>query len=416
MRKPSAALVVATAALVMSTIGTSVAATHYVITSPKQVKPGTITLSALTKSARKALRGERGPAGPAGQDGEAGRTALRARRGGRRRRPGRDQAVGADRRPASVNASTPGVTALNTGTGTYAVNFGMDITRCAAIATQGSIPKFATRASATTGIPGAGVRAAASAGRRPRAGLSDRQHRSSRQTNGAERGAVSAIHDRGALRMSASENRRCGSTAESSTATQRLRRGTPELSARARRSGDRGGALDRHSHVLEIGTGTGTLTELLIGDDLPSKQSSRAQSRGARAAARRAKARSTSRSRASRTPTCARRSDDAVFSATAFDGSSVDRLAQGRGRAQRRRRAGAAHAHQHPRRALGGNGAGDRCDGARARVRDRHRLDDPADARSRRRGTHAQRAERLGLWTRSWARAGMRWPSPRPQG
>ena len=52
MRRPSAALVVATAALVMSTIGTSVAATHYVISSPKQIKPGTITLNELTGSAQ----------------------------------------------------------------------------------------------------------------------------------------------------------------------------------------------------------------------------------------------------------------------------------------------------------------------------------------------------------------------------
>ena len=118
MRKPSAALVVATAALVMSTLGTSLAATHYVITSPKQVKPGTITLSALTKQARKALRGERGPRGQAGASGAAGP--------GRRRRHPRplgDQAVGADRFRCSVNVSTPGVTArLGVSPGTYAVN------------------------------------------------------------------------------------------------------------------------------------------------------------------------------------------------------------------------------------------------------------------------------------------------------
>ena len=45
MRKPSAALVVASAALVMATIGTSVAASGYTITLSKQIKPGAISLS-----------------------------------------------------------------------------------------------------------------------------------------------------------------------------------------------------------------------------------------------------------------------------------------------------------------------------------------------------------------------------------
>ncbi len=153
MRKPSAALVVATAALVMSTLGTSLAATHYVITSPKQVKPGTITLSALTKQARKALRGERGPRGQAGASGPQGPVGAAGI-------PGLSATklwaqIGSD---ASVNVSTPGVKArLGVSPGTYAVNFGVDITRCAATATQGSIPPFATPASATTGLPGAAL-------------------------------------------------------------------------------------------------------------------------------------------------------------------------------------------------------------------------------------------------------------------
>jgi hypothetical protein len=153
MRKPSAALIVATAALVMSTIGTSVAATHYVITSPKQVKPGTITLSALSKGARKALRGERGERGRAGASGPQGPVGAAGI-------PGLSATklwaqIGSD---ASVNVSTPGVTArLGVSPGTYAVNFGVDITRCAATATQGSIPPFATPVSATAGIAGAAL-------------------------------------------------------------------------------------------------------------------------------------------------------------------------------------------------------------------------------------------------------------------
>ena len=69
MRKPSAALLVASAALVMATIGTSVAASGYTITSSRQIKPGSISLASLSKGARKALHGARGPAGPQGDDG-----------------------------------------------------------------------------------------------------------------------------------------------------------------------------------------------------------------------------------------------------------------------------------------------------------------------------------------------------------
>lgn len=165
MRKPSAALVVATAALVMATVGTSVAASHYLITSSEQIKPGSISLSDLSKSARKALHGTRGPAGPAGQDGEDGLDGV----------PGDDGADGADGVDATglwaqitatgaVNASSPGVKALNTGTGAYDVNFGTDITECAALATQGSIPNFSGAGTSTTGIPGPAFVAAASAG------------------------------------------------------------------------------------------------------------------------------------------------------------------------------------------------------------------------------------------------------------
>jgi hypothetical protein len=156
MRKPSAALVVATAALVMSTIGTSLAATHYVISSPKQIKPGTISLSALSKHARKALRGQRGLRGRAGASGAQGAVGATGAAGATGVSATKLWAqIGSD---ASVNASTPGVTArLGVSPGTYAVNFGVDITRCAATATQGSIPPFATPVSATAGIAGAAL-------------------------------------------------------------------------------------------------------------------------------------------------------------------------------------------------------------------------------------------------------------------
>ena len=147
MRKPSAALVVASAALAMSTIGTSLAAGHYVISSPTQIKPGSISLAALSKHARKALRGARGARGPAGPQGAAGAngaagtpaTKLWAQ-------------IAAD---GAVNASSPGVTArVGVSPGTYAVNFGQDITHCAAVATQGAIPSYAAAGGTAGGLAG----------------------------------------------------------------------------------------------------------------------------------------------------------------------------------------------------------------------------------------------------------------------
>lgn len=160
MRRPSAALVVATAALVMSTIGTSFAARGYVINKPSQIKPGSISLKALSKAARKSLRGARGPAGAAGAPGA----------------PGAPGATGAPGTPATklwaqiaangtVNASSGSVTArAGVSPGSFAVNFGQDITRCAALANQGAIPVFATPGSFTGGLAGAPIVRVQSAG------------------------------------------------------------------------------------------------------------------------------------------------------------------------------------------------------------------------------------------------------------
>src|SRR6478735_6055685 len=120
MRKPSAA------------IGTSVAATGYTITSSKQIKPGSISLSSLSKSARKALHGERGPAGPQGETGDDGEDGI----------DGDDGTDGQDatklwaqiKADGSINASSGDITALNAGTGLYYVDFGQAITQCAATA------------------------------------------------------------------------------------------------------------------------------------------------------------------------------------------------------------------------------------------------------------------------------------------
>jgi hypothetical protein len=150
MRKPSAALVVASAALVMATIGTSVAASGYTITSSKQVKPGSISLASLSKKARKALRGAQGPPGQDGEDGADGQD-------------GQDGQDGLDatgiwaqiRGDGSVNASSPDVTSRAGGAGVYLVNFAQDITHCAAVATQASIPNFAAAGQSTSGVEGA---------------------------------------------------------------------------------------------------------------------------------------------------------------------------------------------------------------------------------------------------------------------
>lgn len=152
MRKPSAALVVASAALLMATVGTSVAASGYTITSSRQVKPGSISLASLSKDARKALHGARGPAGPQGDDGVDGEDGA----------DGVDGQDGVDaanawaqiRADGSVNASSPGVTARTTAAGVYLVNFGQDVTQCAPIATDASIPDFSGSGRSTTGIPG----------------------------------------------------------------------------------------------------------------------------------------------------------------------------------------------------------------------------------------------------------------------
>jgi hypothetical protein len=150
MRKPSAALVVASAALVMSTIGTSVAATHYVINSPRQIKPGSISLASLSEHARKALRGERGARGPAGPAGAPGALGATGPAGTPATRLWAQ--IAAD---GTVNASSAGVTArVGVSPGTYAVNFGQDITHCAAMATQGAIPSYAAPGSTTGGLAG----------------------------------------------------------------------------------------------------------------------------------------------------------------------------------------------------------------------------------------------------------------------
>jgi hypothetical protein len=159
MRKPSAALVVASAALAMATIGTSVAASGYTITSSKQIKPGSISISSLSKTARKALRGPQGPPGQDGQDGQDGVDGVDGQ-------DGQDAAStwAQIKSDGSVNDSNPVVTSRANGTGVYLINFGLDITHCAVVATQASIPNFAAGGQSTTGVEGAAFVSTSSAG------------------------------------------------------------------------------------------------------------------------------------------------------------------------------------------------------------------------------------------------------------
>jgi hypothetical protein len=64
---------VAAGALVASAV-TAEADVHWLITSPKQVKPGTLTLNDLSKRARQALQGAQGPKGATGRAGSQGRS------------------------------------------------------------------------------------------------------------------------------------------------------------------------------------------------------------------------------------------------------------------------------------------------------------------------------------------------------
>lgn len=69
MQRPSASLVVATAALFVSLGGTGIAATHYLITSTKQISP-----RVLKKLEKRGPRGANGMNGTDGTNGIAGTT------------------------------------------------------------------------------------------------------------------------------------------------------------------------------------------------------------------------------------------------------------------------------------------------------------------------------------------------------
>ena len=150
LRRPSPALVVAVAALVMSTAGTGYAAgvlapnsvgskqlKRNAVTSTK-IKDRSIATRDLSSAARRALTGKAGATGAAGPAGPAGAAGAKGDKGD----AGANgislfAAVKSD--GALVNG-TPGTQVVKGPTGSYVVAFAHAVTACAAVATQGGVP------------------------------------------------------------------------------------------------------------------------------------------------------------------------------------------------------------------------------------------------------------------------------------
>jgi hypothetical protein len=103
----------------------------------KQLKKEAVTPAKLSKASKAALTG---PAGPRGNVGPQGTPGTKGDPG----EPGAaaTKLVAQIREDGLVNTSSVPVVALRTGTGTYLVNFGQDITHCAVVANEGSLPIF----------------------------------------------------------------------------------------------------------------------------------------------------------------------------------------------------------------------------------------------------------------------------------
>lgn len=104
------------------------------------------------------VRGPAGPAGPAGVAGVAGATGATGATGA----PGAPGAAGT---PATklfatvmsggtIDASSPGVQADHLATGAVQVDFGQDVSHCAAIVTIGTVPIYSSSGSSTGRVPG----------------------------------------------------------------------------------------------------------------------------------------------------------------------------------------------------------------------------------------------------------------------
>jgi hypothetical protein len=156
LRRPSPALILAIAALVLALTGSAVAAKRYLITNTKQISP--VVLKQLAKMAAKegggaggnggagaagpaGPQGEKGPAGdkgPLGDKGPAGDKGATGEAGPRGAAGGNSDIEWAVVDPDGTLARpTAAATIQKLGTGTYAVVFKQEVTQCAYEATIG---------------------------------------------------------------------------------------------------------------------------------------------------------------------------------------------------------------------------------------------------------------------------------------
>jgi hypothetical protein len=143
--------VMATIAVFIALGGASYAATQLPRNSvgAKQLKKGAVTPTKLSSRAIASLTGEAGPKGDTGTRGTQGI-------------PGKDGAPATDffaqvKPEGTVNASGSPVTVDHYGAGLYLVNFGRDVTHCAAIVNEGGVPVFSSPGTSTGSPPGDGA-------------------------------------------------------------------------------------------------------------------------------------------------------------------------------------------------------------------------------------------------------------------
>jgi hypothetical protein len=103
----------------------------------KQLKKEAVTPAKLSKAAKTALGGSAGPRGEAGAQGPKGDE-------GSPGAPGEPatKLFAQIREDGTVNTSSVPVVSLRTAEGGYLVNFGQDISHCAVVGTEGSLPLF----------------------------------------------------------------------------------------------------------------------------------------------------------------------------------------------------------------------------------------------------------------------------------
>jgi hypothetical protein len=149
--------VMATIAVFIALGGASYAATRLPKNSvgAKQLKKGAVTPTKLSSSAMASLTGEAGAKGDTGAPGATGATGAQGI-------PGEDGAPATDffaqvKPEGTVNASGSAVTVDHYGDGLYLVNFGRDVTHCAAIVNEGGVPVFSSPGTSTGSPPGDGA-------------------------------------------------------------------------------------------------------------------------------------------------------------------------------------------------------------------------------------------------------------------